>query len=135
MTQDEKKSHAREFLGHCLAGDVAHATVLSTLIESGFTTHEDLGITPDDMKTFRALSGIASPKERAKVAFRGCREGSVLACFGVVRHLIHTKQITPGDLLDDKAGMLTVGSHLSRFSKEHTAHLARILPPEEPTQD
>ncbi|MFA6392047.1 MAG: hypothetical protein WCW66_04860 [Patescibacteria group bacterium] len=135
MADDGKKRHAFEYLVHCLMGDVAHARVLRTLIQTGFVTHEELGIKPEDVDTFQALSRIADPKERAITAFRGCREGNVLANFGVIQFLFRSRQIRPTDLREGDDSILKVGSDLSHFHKAHTAHLARILPSEKSAQD
>ena len=135
MTQEEKKEHAHEFLGKCLAGDVAHAKVLQTLIQTGFTSYENLGISPEDIRVFRALSGIADSKERARVAFRGCHADRVLASFGVIQRLISARKILPSDLIEGDDSMLKIGSDLDHFSKEHATHVARLLPLEDRTQD
>ncbi|MFA6272594.1 MAG: hypothetical protein WC693_05845 [Patescibacteria group bacterium] len=135
MANDREKRHAFEFLVHCLIGDVAHAKVLHALIDAGSVSYEELGITPDDMAVFQALSCIADPKERALSALRGCREGKVLANFGVIQYLFRSRQVQLADLQEGDNGILKVGSDLSHFHKAHTAHLTRILPQEDPAQD
>ncbi|MFA6525692.1 MAG: hypothetical protein WCT33_05530 [Patescibacteria group bacterium] len=135
MADDGKKQHAFEFLVHCLIGDVAHAKVLHALIQAGYVSHEELGITPGDVDVFQALSRIADPKERALAALRGCREDNVLANFGVIQYLFRSRQVQLADLREGDDSILKVGSDLSHFHKAYTAHLARILPSEEPAQD
>jgi hypothetical protein len=131
----DDKRHAYSFLVPCLTGDVAHAKVLQILIDSGVISYEDLGITPEDMVTFRALSRIADPKERALKAFQGCRDGNVLANFGVIQHLLYTRKIRLTDLRIGDDSILKVGSDLIHFNQKHAKCLSLLLLQEEPTQD
>lgn len=135
MASIDDKRHAYQFLIPCLTGDVAHARVLHALIETGSVSYKELGISQEDVEVFLTLSRIADPKERAIMALRGCREGRVLANFGVIQSLLQSEAIGLTDLREGDDSILKVGSDLGHFSNEYATQLERILPLEEPAQD